>query len=152
MIDLSPAPDGQYDEFLRLMLNETGSYLEPTLQRMQMSWEEFTRLFRTVGQVYGVYSGGALAGFCWVEPRGRVLHLHGLVLKGEFQGRGIGSATLEVLESRYKGTVDVIELGVHRSNRRAIALYERLGYRRVRVLDDLGFDIMQKQLTPKPSA
>lgn len=147
MIGFSPALDEQYDEFLQLVRDEAGSYLERTLALMQMNWEDFTRLFRTVGHVYGIYSRGRLAGFCWVEQRDRVLHIHGLVLKSEFQGQGIGSAVLQTLESEYKGRVDTVELGVHRSNRRAKALYERLGYQSVRTLDDLGFEIMQKRLT-----
>ncbi len=146
MIRLSPALDEQYDAFLQLMRDEA-VYLERTLPLMQMSWEEFARLFRTVGHVYGVYTGGRLAGFCWVEQRGCVLHIYGLVLKGEFQGQGIGSAVLQTLESEYKGRVDTVELGVHRSNPRAKALYQRLGYQVVRTLDDLGFEIMQKRLT-----
>lgn len=147
MISFLPAADEQFDEFLELT-RDAASYLERTLQLMQMSWEDFSRLFRSVGQVYGVYSDGQLAGFYWVEQRDRVLHLHGLVLKSEFQGQGIGSAILKMLESQYKGRVHAIELGVHRSNRRAKALYERLGYQSVRMLDDLEFDIMQKRLTP----
>jgi ribosomal protein S18 acetylase RimI-like enzyme len=51
-----------------------------------------------------------------------------------------------MLGARYRGRVDVIELGVQRDNVRAKALYERLGFQVVKTLEDLGFDIMQKPL------
>jgi ribosomal protein S18 acetylase RimI-like enzyme len=42
--------------------------------------------------------------------------------------------------------MEAIELGVHRSNPRAIALYERAGFQTVKVLEELGFYIMQRSL------
>lgn len=68
---------------------------------MQMNLEEFSRLFRTVGEVYGIYQDGELAGFYWVEPRETTLHLHGLILRPEFQGQGIGREVLSYLDEQY---------------------------------------------------
>jgi ribosomal protein S18 acetylase RimI-like enzyme len=98
------------------------------------------------GQVYGIYQDGQLAGFYWIEEREDTLHLHGLILKSEFQGQGIGSQVLAMLAASYRSRVKAIELGVHRSNERAIALYERTGFETARTLDDLGFLVMQKPL------
>jgi ribosomal protein S18 acetylase RimI-like enzyme len=141
-----PAREEQYESFLDLMRQEAASYLESTMQLMGMPWEEFERLFRTVGSVWGVYQDGTLAGFYWIEERQRVLHLHALVLKVDFQGKGIGSEVLETLARQYSGKMEAIELGVHRSNPRAIALYERAGFQTVKVLEELGFYIMQRSL------
>jgi ribosomal protein S18 acetylase RimI-like enzyme len=113
---------------------------------MQMTWEQVAGLVHTVGQVWGVYQGGNLVGFYWIEECDRILHLHGLVVKSTLQGQGIGTEVLNMLAQRYTGTMGAIELGVHESNTRARALYERLGYRTVRRLDDLGFHITQKPL------
>jgi ribosomal protein S18 acetylase RimI-like enzyme len=134
-----------YDKFLRWTRDEAG-YLGPTLELMQMTWPEFERLFRTVGRVHGIYEGGQPAGFYLIEERDPLLHLHGLILRVSFRGRGIGTKTLKMLEDRYRGEMDAIELGVHQSNVRAHALYKRLGYETVKVLDQLGFYVMQKRL------
>jgi hypothetical protein len=45
----------QYEECLQLMRNEADDYLERTMELMQMTWEEFAHLFKTLGQVYGIY-------------------------------------------------------------------------------------------------
>ena len=140
-----PAKGRDYDRFLRWTRDEAG-YLGPTLELMEMTWPEFETLFRTVGRVHGIYEGGQTAGFYWIEDRDAILHLHGLILRGSFRGRGIGTKTLKMLEDTYRGEMDAIELGVHQSNERALALYERLGYETVKVLDELRFYVMQKRL------
>jgi len=138
-------PDG-YDELLELLRDQASDYLAHTLELMQMPWKEFSRLFKTVGQVYGIYEDGQLAGFYWIEERNRELHLHGLILKEALQGRSIGTQTLKKLAAEYGEKVAFIELGVHESNKGARKLYERLGYKTIEVLDDLSFHIMQKPL------
>jgi GNAT superfamily N-acetyltransferase len=145
LLRYEPATAQDYDKFLGCTRDEAG-YLGPTLELMQMTWPEFETLFRTVGQVHGIYEGGQPAGFYWIEERDPVLHLHGLILRVSFRGRGIGTKTLKMLEDRYREEMDAIELGVHQSNVRAHALYQRLGYETVKVLDELGFYVMQKRL------
>lgn len=147
MLTYEPVTAEQYDEFLRLMRDEAADYLERTTELMQMTWEQFAHLFRTVGEVRGIYANGELAGFYWIEVRGSTLHLHGLFLKAAFQGQGIGTQVLQMLEAGHRGKVDAIELGVHESNARARALYERCGYRVVQTLRELQFHIMQKHLS-----
>lgn len=142
-----PASGEQYDLFLNLMHSQAADYFDRTLELMGMTWQEFAHLFRTVGQVYGVYEEERLSGFYWIEEREGILHLHGLVLEGASQGRGIGSRILTMLEATYRDRMETIELGVHESNERARRLYERLGYRTVKMLDDVGFFIMQKPLS-----
>lgn len=70
--------------------------------------------------------------------------MHGLVVAGEFQG--IGRSVLKMLENEFKDDFEIIELGVHESNRKARDLYNKLGYAVVRNLPDLGFHIMQKRI------
>jgi len=64
-----------------------------------------------VGRVYGIYEDARLAGFYWIEERGQELHLHGLILKEQFQSRGIGTQILHKLEIEYKERMAFIELG-----------------------------------------
>ena len=146
-VTYEPAEGNEYDVFLRLMEQHASDYLNRTLTLMEITWESFAHLFNTVGEVYGIYEDGRLAGFYWVEKRDAVLHLHGLILKEGFRGRGIGSRVLRDLEARHSEGVATIELGVHASNRGARRLYERLGYDTVKHLEELGFEIMQKEVS-----
>jgi ribosomal protein S18 acetylase RimI-like enzyme len=144
MIACQPAHREQYEQFMDLMMQE-GDDLREALRLMEITESEFDPLFRTVGRVYCVYADSQLAGFYWVEERGKILHLHGLILKTQFQGRGVGSQILDKLTAVHKDSVNAIELGVHESNMRAIKVYERNGFETVKKLDELQFRIMQKQ-------
>ena len=145
MLTFEPAQAEQYEQLMGLMMQEV-DYLREALRLMKITEKEFDNLFRTVGQVYCVYVDTQLAGFYWIEERERILHLHGLVLKTQFQGRGIGTQVLNKLASENKDGMSEIELGVHESNLRAIGLYERNGFETVKKLDDLKFRIMRKHL------
>jgi ribosomal protein S18 acetylase RimI-like enzyme len=146
-LEYKPAEQEQYEEFLQLTQDQASGYLECTLDLMKMTREEYSQLFRSRGQMYGIYMDSQAAGFFWIEEREKTLHLHGLILKKEFQGQGIGTQVLYDLEARYGDRMDCIELGVHESNVRAKKLYERLGYETVKNYSDSGFDVMQKKLS-----
>ena len=146
MLTYQPATAEQVDEFLHLLRLDAADYLDSTMALMGMTWSQFARLVKTVGQVFGIYRDGLLVGFYWTEERGRIVHLHGLVIRRAYQGQGIGTETLTMLARRYAGLMDAIELGVHASNARARALYEWLGYRTVKYLPDCGFYILQRPL------
>jgi ribosomal protein S18 acetylase RimI-like enzyme len=146
MLTYRPAAPEQYDEFFQLMATESRDYLDTTLQLMDADWDMFAQQFRTVGQVCGIYSEDGWAGFYWIEVRDAVLHIHGLILRPEFQGTGIGRQVLADLEAQYQDRVEAIELGVHRSNQRALALYQKTGFETVKTLEELGFLVLQKKL------
>jgi len=149
MLTYQTATPDQIEEFLRLLRLDASDYLERTMQLMDMTWSQFSELVRTVGHVFGVYRGNELVGFYWIEERERIVHLHGLVIRSAYQNQGIGTEILTTLAHRYAGMMDAIELGVHESNARARALYERLGYRTVKHLADLGFYVLQRSLLEK---
>lgn len=138
------AASEQFHDFFQLMVAKSGDYLDSALSLMETDRARFAQLFRTVGQVYGIYQEDAWVGFYWVEVRDALLHLHGLILRPEFQGKGIGKQVLADLEAEYEDRVEAMELGVHRSNEHALALYERAGFRIVKVLEELSFLILQK--------
>jgi ribosomal protein S18 acetylase RimI-like enzyme len=148
MITYKPARDEQYDEFLKLMRRTTDTDYEGVLELMGISWKEFAGSFRTLGKVYGIYEDDDLAGFYWIELRGDVLHLHGLILDEGFQGRGLGTGVLKKIEAEYRDQVRCIESGVDQTNTRAKHLYERMGCQVVKTLEDVRFYIMQKELAP----
>jgi ribosomal protein S18 acetylase RimI-like enzyme len=137
----------QYEDCLQLMLSLAGPYLEKTMELMQMDKRQFAELFRKVGRVSLIFSRSVQAGFYWIKERERVLHIHALILKKPFQGRGLGTAVLQRLEKEFRGRADIIEIGVHSSNERAIALYRRLGYKIHKNLDYLDFLIMQRNIS-----
>jgi ribosomal protein S18 acetylase RimI-like enzyme len=148
MLTFEPASADQYDDCMKLMMEEAGDYLQGALKLMQIAMDEFNHLLRTVGTLHAIYGDKQLAGFYWTEERENVLHLHALLLKQQFQRKGIGTQTLNMLASKYKGRMTTIELGVHESNEAAIRLYERNGLSTVKRLEDLKFRIMQKVLSP----
>ena len=144
MMTYEIATENQYGEFLNLMLEHMEEYLETLMKLMGLSINEFEHLLRTIGQVYCVKYHGEVAGFYWLEERGREIHLHGIILKEVYQGKGIGTRLFEQLEKKYQKEKQLIELGVHRSNEGAIRFYEKLGYIIEVTKEDLGFHIMRK--------
>ena len=148
MITYKPATGNQYQEYFQLMLDHMAAYIDTLMVRMDMTVEQFAERFRTVGQVYSIIVDDEdEAGFYWIEARGHELHLHGIIITEQFQGQGIGTATLNMLEEEHKDTKDYIELGVHQGNTGAIKLYQQLGYRIFKSIDELGFHIMRKSLS-----
>jgi ribosomal protein S18 acetylase RimI-like enzyme len=149
MLTYHPATPEQIEEFLRLMRLDASDYLDRTMQLMERTWEQFSQLVRSVGQVFGVSRNNEWVAFYWIEERERIVHLHGLVVSSAYQNQGIGTEILTTLAHKYAGVMEAIELGVHESNTRARALYERTGYRTVKYLPDLGFYVLQRSLVEK---
>ena len=135
------------DRYWHLMQEGAADYLARTLELIEMTPEGFRRIYETTGQVAGICRDGEEAGFYWIEERASVVHLHALILAPDYRGQGIGTAVLRRLLDHYRQTHEAIELGVHESNTGARVLYERLGFRTVRYLDDIGFYVMQAALS-----
>ena len=146
MPEALPATDQEYADHFKLMEEQTQSYLPEVLELMDLSPQAYAELFRARGEVYTVREADQAAGFYWIELRGRELHLHGIILKPDFQGHGLGSWILNKLERDYSEQADCIELGVHNSNEGAYRLYKRLGYQVVDERPELDFLIMRKAL------
>jgi len=149
MLSYRQASEEQVVAFLELLREDARDYLEQTIALMGETWAHFVEIAQQVGRVYAVYQDETLAGYYWIEERGRELHLHGVVVKAAFRGQGIGTAILEKLQEDCAGRMDAIELGVHDSNLRAKALYERMGFVTVRRVEALGFAVMQAQMQGK---
>lgn len=147
MLTYHAADPAAMDRYWQLMQVGAAGYLAHTLELMEMTPAGFRYVFEITGEVIGILQDGEEAGFYWIEERESVVHLHALIVAPNFRGQGIGTAALHTLITRYQGTHDAIELGVHESNPRARALYERLGFRTVQYLDDLGFYVMQRALS-----
>jgi ribosomal protein S18 acetylase RimI-like enzyme len=80
-----------------------------------------------------------LAGYALVTWRknGRRARLYSIAVQARRAGRGVGRALLEAVEARALSQgCEALRLEVREDNRRAVALYERLGYRRFGRFED----------------
>jgi ribosomal protein S18 acetylase RimI-like enzyme len=146
MLSYRLASNEEIDEFMVGLKEQEGEYLDKTLAQMGSSWEEFSLMAKSIGSVWRAELEGEPLGYYWIEERGKIVHLHGILINPEEQGKGFGTEILQQLLDEYKGKMEAIELGVHKSNQRAKRLYERMGFREVRYMDDLGYSIMQVSL------
>ncbi|MGB2983858.1 MAG: GNAT family N-acetyltransferase [Candidatus Bipolaricaulia bacterium] len=141
----TPTPE-ERDTFLEWMREHMADTIDAVMAFMDLTWEGFSELFGTVGEVRAIYDGDTLAGLLWIEHRERVLHIHGIILRPEFRGRGIGTGILESLENEFAGEVDVLELGVRTSNEGAIRFYKRVGFEIAKPIEKIGFLVLCKPL------
>ena len=129
MFALVPAKtDQHYAALLELIYHQKTAYLEPLLDLIELTWEQFGSYFRSTGTAYSICRDKEILGVCWVKERGEILELIGLIVKPEFQGQGLGTQVLSWLDEHCSEGIQAIELQVHASNPRAKALYERMGY------------------------
>jgi ribosomal protein S18 acetylase RimI-like enzyme len=150
MLSLEPARnEQQFEEMLELIYHQQTAYLNPVLDLIELTWEQFGTYFRSTGTAYRICRAGNLLGVCWVVERQNILDLLGLIVKPEYQGQGIGTLALAWLERHGPTAIRAIELQVHASNPRAKALYERLGYEVLSYSESTCFYTMQKKLPPE---
>ena len=71
---------------------------------------------------------GTPCGYLRVEDRAGDIHVREIVLRPDFQGRGIGSALLRAVIERARARGVPVRLGTFHQNR-ALDLYRRLGFR-----------------------
>lgn len=149
MLTLEPArTDRHYDALLELVYHQKTAYLDPLLDLIELTAEQFGQHFRATGVAHRVCLDGELVGICWIEERQPVLTLLGLVIQPERQGAGLGTQVLAWLENHPPPGITAIELQVHVSNPRAQALYERVGYQQAAYDPGSGFFTMRKALKP----
>jgi len=84
-----------------------------------------------------------------VEITDHTLYVYGIIIQPEYQSRGLGQQALELLEEKYQGQINTIELSVHTSNSRAKSFYERLNFKAIEYDDETGFYVMQKKCASK---
>ena len=74
-------------------------------------------------------TSGEIVGTSWMTFDGRRIHLHHCGIKSELQNRSLGKwLTLESLKFA-KENKQQIKLEVHRDNKRAVHLYQSLGFK-----------------------
>jgi ribosomal protein S18 acetylase RimI-like enzyme len=138
----------QLNQLLELAYGHDHPGLRPSLDLIQITWDQFGKVFRKRGTAFRALEDGVLVGGCWVEQCGDILMIHGLMIKEPYRRQGIGTWILHTLQKIYDGRVQVIELDVHRSKPAAIALYEKFGFEFVDGMAETGFYRMRKWLHP----
>ena len=147
MFDLVPArTDQHYEALLELIYHQRTAYLEPLLDLIELTWEQFGNYFRTTGTAYCICHDNKILGVCWVKEQESILELIGLIVKPEYQGQGIGTQVLSWLEAHCPEGIQAIVLQVHVSNPRAKALYERTGYLEINYDPGSGFFTLRKNI------
>lgn len=82
-------------------------------------------------------SGGQTAGYMQVsltyanDAGGVIVLLEELYVRPAFQGHGLGTEALDLVESEFRGRAVLISLEVMPENSGAIRLYEKRGYRSI---------------------
>jgi ribosomal-protein-alanine N-acetyltransferase len=99
---------------------------------------------------------GGLVGYLVCSRYDRVWHLMNVAVEPDLQRQGIASALIDELLERVGDETAQLTLEVRRSNRSAIALYERFGFRsaglRRRYYQDNGEDAVIMWRTPATAA
>jgi ribosomal-protein-alanine N-acetyltransferase len=103
-------------------------------------WSKSTfegELLREWARIDVARTGTRLVGFCnyWLVTT--ELHILAIATHPDFRGQGVARAVLDhVLDVAKKAGCSLATLEVRRSNRPAIALYERAGFKTVHVRED----------------
>lgn len=150
-IECRRATSAEREDLLSMMRHELASSIDRIMTFMGITWPQFEQLYGSRGEVRAVRVDGKAAGYCWIELRGRELHIHAIFVLPERRGRGIGRAMLRHLEAEFHDKVDLIELGVETGNAIAKSLYAREGFVVAHTLPDIGFEIMRKPVHGEPA-
>jgi ribosomal protein S18 acetylase RimI-like enzyme len=144
-LELARSP-AHYIELLDLIYRPQPSSTGAHQPYARLDQEAFEAYFLHTGQVFRICQRKLLLGLLWVEARERVLFIHGLIIRPEYRGCGIGAAALQALQEQSLGCYDALELHVHTSNPRARRFYERLGFRPSGYLKGSALNCMRKDL------
>ena len=94
-------------------------------------WFKQLTNWQAIGRAYWVigFAGSTLIASGQLFLVGHNAELSNLVVAPDWQGQGVGSALIGILEQiARQAKVAHVEIGVIRDNERALALYQRLGY------------------------
>ena len=138
-IDLD-APDGArtYPELQPLVArirdqNRTIRHQLSELSRRQKEFSAITEQMQNEGyEYYYIHRNGGHIGYTAIKNDGKRLFLSKLYIKKEFRGNGYASAVFKILRGMTsERSLRAIWLTVNKYNASSIAVYEKLGFRRI---------------------
>jgi len=128
-LDLRPASERDREFLYALHRSTMRDVIEQTWG-WDDAWQraDFDRRFRQF-RVSVIEAGSRSVGSLWLEQRPDSLYIHELQVTPPQQGRGIGTAVIEMVIEQGASRGLPIDLSVVPANPRARDLYERLGFR-----------------------
>lgn len=121
-------------EMVDLFYNSPGVLHSIPVQNFADVFEEMCnggsqRIRGLVVEIKGQIAGYSQLSFSYsTEAGGPVVLIEEVYIKPDFQGKGIGSALFQFIEREYHNKAARLRLEVAPDNKRASALYERLGF------------------------
>ena len=112
--------------------------IEEDQQIPQFSPEPIDRFLEETGScIFVAETAGRVVGFLSVEDHGSFLYLDDLCVEQEHREKGIGTHLLCLAEEHAETRkIKTLELHVEGCNRRAMAMYNRLGYTITETIQD----------------
>lgn len=89
--------------------------------------ERMTKAFQNAGMVISAWDGRKLIGLAEVLDDGELTaYIHYLLIRPEYQGRGIGRRLLELVKERYKNYLYLLVISEEKKN---VEFYKRCGFK-----------------------
>ena len=133
-------------------LREAQLYLNPFLPSLTQTVDEILAGMSDPNRIYLVAKCGTrLVGSVRAERRGRTGHISRLMSAPDLEGRGIGGALLNAIETAMRDRVSEFTLTAGERNTANVEMYARHGYAKVGdAIDSAGISvvIMSKQAAP----
>jgi ribosomal protein S18 acetylase RimI-like enzyme len=136
----------EYPQLFNLLIAEAAEFVETAIRVLDSDQDRFYNMFTNNGKVMAIEYQRKLAGYYWIDEADDIFHLHALVLKPEFQNKGIGAHVLRVVEDGIGRHIKRIDVGFNASNNRARAFLERHGYETMQEIPETNYIFMQKSL------
>lgn len=131
-VRLEAAIEADLEEILQLQKRAFSGqaviYQDPNLPSLTQTLDDLRKEFNEKA-FYKVVRNGTIIASIRCSIRDRVLSIEKLFVDPDFQNRGIGTAVMGALESRYAGSVDRYILSTGHKSARNLHLYGQLGYK-----------------------
>ena len=128
-ITYRPAVPEDFDFLYALHRAAMRASVEESFGAWDDAWQrDYFRRHFSIEDRQVIQLDGQDVGVVVVQPRAEELFLVSLEVLPAFQGRGIGTAVIRALLERARGEGKPVALQVLKSNVRARALYQRLGF------------------------
>jgi len=121
-------------------------YQDPNLPSLTQTLDDLRKEFNEKA-FYKVVRNGTIIASIRCSIRDKVLSIEKLFVDPDLQNRGIGTAVMGALESRYAGSVDRYVLSTGHKSARNLHLYGKLGYKetgRKRLNENCDLIVMEK--------